>query len=291
MTINTIAFNPVSTTNAAGMFNVSSEGLIQGTAYNDPAVRNELAGGYLDPAETVAMWGGVGICEFLLGAAGTPNRALGSAIKRATNVTAVTSGNVTGFSVFDQNHAMMVTPQQQVPIAISNMLVNFYRFGSNARIVVKCDAALAATLAGGIVDPQVSWDFGAQQLCPFIAAYPANAITAASWASTNGGQVTFTTTTNHAVAVGDDFTISGVNPSGYNGFYKAITGTATNSLVAAKTANPGAYVSGGTLVAGGGALAARVIDFNVGNSMTVDYDPVSGNIVWNRSGTAAVILI
>ena len=51
-----IAINPVVTTNAPGSFNISSEGYIQGTALNDPAIRNELAGGVLDIAASGPIW-------------------------------------------------------------------------------------------------------------------------------------------------------------------------------------------------------------------------------------------
>lgn len=79
--------------------------------------------------------------------------------------------------------------------------------------------------------------------------YSANVITAASWASTNGGQVTFTTTTSHSVTVGATFTISGMTPSGYNGSFVAITGTTGSTLVAALATDPGTATVMGTLVA------------------------------------------
>lgn len=68
-----------------------------------------------------------------------------------------------------------------------------------------------------------------------------------SWASTSGGQVTFTTASAHSVAVGKSFQITGSSPSGYNGYYVAIAGTAGSTLVAALVGNPGASVTLGTL--------------------------------------------
>ena len=35
----------------------------------------------------------------------------------------------------------------------------------------------------------------------------------------------------------------------------------------------------------------KVLSVEVGNSMTVSYDPVTGFATWNRSGTTAIILI
>ena len=50
-------------------------------------------------------------------------------------------------------------------------------------------------------------------------------------------------------------------------------------------------MSGGTVLAGGGALDVDVIDMNVGNSMTVEYNPTTGFATWNRQGDCAIILI
>jgi len=152
-----ISINPSLTTNAAGSFNVQSLGFIQGMALDDPSVRNELAGGYLDAAETLPMWGGVAIEELI--AAVTESR--GPSIKRAADNTLLT-----GFSVFNQNHAAINTPQSPVPLTPSGMLVNFYRLGSGARIPLKIDPALV-TLEGEIITTQVSWDFANQQIIAY----------------------------------------------------------------------------------------------------------------------------
>lgn len=71
-------------------------------------------------------------------------------------------------------------------------------------------------------------------------------ITAASWTTPN---VTFTTAAPHGLAVGEAFTVAGVNPAAYNGNYTTIAGTAGSTVVAALASSPGTYVSGGTLTA------------------------------------------
>lgn len=287
-----ITLNPAVTTNAAGTFAVSSSGYIQGTTLQDPNVRNQLAGGILGPNETLPMWGGVAINDTTAPvgtATNLPEQSLGGYVTRATNInTTGAAGGVTGFSVFDQDHAMVLVPGAPIPLASPGMMVNFYRLGSNARVVVACDPALANSLLGNPTPQQVSWDFNAQMLIQYNAGYPANVITAASWSA---GQTTWTTTTNHGVAVGEHFTISGMTPAGYNGDFVAVTGTATNSLVANVAANPGASTVQGTLVAGGGALPCRVINVNPSNSMVVVYNAVTGANSWNYTGCAAVILI
>lgn len=297
MAATSLPYQPYTTSNASGSFNVQSKGYIQGQALPDPAIRNELAGATLAPAEVLPMWGGVGIYENVGGGANSPRGETGSIVGRATSITAGAALSLTGFSVFDQNHAMVNSPQSPVPMIGAYGQVNLYRLGSGARIAVACAPALVS-LQGGLIGSQVSWDFGAQQLVQYNAAYPANVITAATWAAgTNAkGQLTFTTTTGHTVAVGEYFTITGMTPAGYNGTFLAITGTTGSTLVGVapylgNIANPGASTVQGTLVAGGGALPVKVLDVDVGNSMVVSYDPISGLATWNRSGTCAVILI
>lgn len=284
-------FNYLPTTNAAGTFNADSTGYVQGAYLDEPSTRFLLAGGVLATTETLPMWGGVAINETVNpNGVGGPVSNLGGLISRATNVTANAVGSVTGFSVFNQAYGMAITPQSSVPLAGSLMQVNFFRLGSNARIAVACDPALAS-LETGTSNALVSWDFGAQQLAPYVAAYAANVITAASWASTNGGQASLTTTSAHGVTVGSDITISGITPTAYNGTFKTITGTTGSTLVYALplASTPGAGSAFGTLVAGGGALNVKIIQIEAGNSMTVNYNAVTNNATWNYGGTIAII--
>jgi hypothetical protein len=81
---------------------------------------------------------------------------------------------------------------------------------------------------------------------PQYGTWAANVLTAISW---NTGVVTANTTTNHGVAVGQWFSISGVSPSGYNGTFQAQQGTSANTLVYNLTTNPGTETVLGTLVA------------------------------------------
>ena len=295
-----INFNPLLTTTASGSFNVATTGYIQGTALDSPNARFNLAGGILASTETYPAWGGVGISETILsGISGNPgaetgfDSSLGVSVTRATSVGSATSGQqaaglLTGFSVFDQNHAAINWPQSPVPVSGSGGLVNFYRLGSGARVAVAIDPTLAANLEGYLTASLVSWDFVNQRLVPYNAAWAANTITAATWASS---QITFTTTSAHGLGVGVDITITGVSPSGYNGTYTTLTGTTGSTIVVANSTNPGSYVSGGVLAAGGGALPAKVLDVNIGNSMTVVWDAVNNVATWNRSGSTAIILI
>lgn len=162
-----IAFNPFATSNFAGLFTTQAQGLIQGTALDDPASRYKLAGGFLDSAETLAMFGGVGISESIA-TGGLDVR--GNPIKRATS-----QANLTGFSVFDQNGAAVNSPQSPVPVTGGGGQVNFYRLNGSAgaRLVLAIDPALI-TLDGGLITQQVSWDYTAQRIVAYdtVAALP-----------------------------------------------------------------------------------------------------------------------
>ena len=160
--------NPILTTNAAGTFTVTFDGYMQGMAMDDPAMRNQLTGGLLAESETLPMFGGIPITESIPApvTAGTPPRtftqdpALNTIITRATS-----AADMTGISVFNQNHAAINTPQSQVPQALSGMIVMLYRFGSLARIPLAADPALIATLAGIIISPTaLLWDVTNQRI-------------------------------------------------------------------------------------------------------------------------------
>lgn len=285
---NSLAFNPVITTNALGSFNVQSEGLIQGTAYPDPAIRNALAGGYLDPAEVLPMWGGVGISALIpTRSIATPLPAIGAKISRALTVAAQGTKQLIGFSVFDQAHNMVNSPQSPVPVSLASMMVNYYKLGSRARIALAIDPVLIS-LEGDLISSLVSWDFTAQRIVPYTAAYAANVITNAVWAA---GQITFTTTSAHGLAVGSVIDISGFTPSAYNGTYTTLAGTAGSTIVVAKAADPGADTVQGQLDAGGGALPCTILEVQASNCMAVAYDTVTGFCTWNRDGAAAVVQI
>lgn len=292
MTAN-IAFNPVITTVADGSFNVQSDGLIQGQAMDDPSTRFRLRSGLLADGETIPMWGGVGIYELVPGpgsSGGTarPSPTLGGLVGRANILAGPASKQLTGFSVFDQAHNMINTPQSPVPLAGSRMSVNFYPLGSLARVAVKCDPTLV-DLEGTIITSNVSWDFVNQLLVPYAAAYTAKAISAITWAANVASVVS---AANTALVTGDFVNISASNVAAYNGYQGPITVVDsthfTFPLVAAS--DPGA-ANTGQVDAGGGALPVKILGVQDGNSMTVDYDAATGFATWDRSGTCAIIQI
>jgi hypothetical protein len=164
-----IPITPMTTGNTRGTFAVHFDGLMQGTAWPAPNAVFNLAGGYVSPTEVNAMYGGIGITENIPtqpGGAPLPMVELGGPLGRALQLqqgTTVAQGDLTGFSVFDQDYSMINTPNSPVPLAEAYMQVNFYRLGSGARIAVAIDPALIS-LYGQIITKPVGWDFTNQRL-------------------------------------------------------------------------------------------------------------------------------
>jgi len=202
--------------------------------------------------------------------------------------------------VFNQDHAMVNSPQSPVPLAGSGMLVNFFRLGSGARIAVACDPSLVS-LEGSVITSQVSWDFHNQVLQPYDASTPTYALSSVTWANTNGGQLTVVASVATPVGgVGDAVNISGATNSGTGGAaainanFTVAAFTDNEHFVLAAPAAAGVFGTiGGSPVLnyGTGALPVKVLDVQVGNSMTVAYDPATNLATWNRSGTTAILLI
>ena len=275
------AFNPYGTTVSTGSFSdPSSYGVVQGQAFPAPNARFNLRGGILAQSEVLPMWGGVALYQQI---PSTTNPALGPVVGRAQGLTG--SYALSAFSTSDQNFAAVSNPTSPVPTIGSGGQVNLYPLGSGIRLAVACDPALI-DLQGGLVSQQISWDFTAQQAVPYVASYPANVLTAATWAA---GQVTFTTTSAHGVAVGDDFEITGMIPAGYNGFFTAVAGTTGSTLVANLAVNPGTETVLGTLAAGGGALPVTVLEVFPANCQTVVFNPLTNSASWNYNGACLVI--
>lgn len=293
-----ISFNPMLVTAAPGSFSVQSEGYIQGTFMADPAVRFALSGGVLATAETVPMWGGVGIFEdvpYPPIQTSNPQDNLGAIIGRAT-----TTALVQGFSVFDQSHSWITSPQSTAPSAGTNMGVNYFRIGSGARIVVKADPALAS-LEGGATNASnmFSWDCTAQVLQPYQASTTTASVTSIA-VSAGVATVTMAGAFPWTVTVGDTVVFSGATNSGtapvglLNTAQKVTTVTSQTVFTFNLPTNQGTWGTiAGTIVVAyfGTSLAVKLLGLNIGGSMVVNYDPVNNYVNWDRSGTTAVILI
>lgn len=149
-----VSLNPMVTSNAVGLFSTNSQGFTQGDAVDDPAVKFALAGGVLSTSATSPVWGGVPIIESIptgqtgaLGQVQPGTDSLGGTVIQAT-----TSAVPTGICVYNQAFGGITTPQSNAPLYSPGMSVNFYRFGSGARIPMACDASVVALDGSSIVE-------------------------------------------------------------------------------------------------------------------------------------------
>lgn len=286
---------PSQTTSGQGLFNgASSTGYIQGQAFADPATRFALRSGIVSQNETLPMWGGIGVYALIspISSSG-PKQRMGQSLGRATSLTGSTA--LVGFSVFDQAYNMINDPNNPVPTAGSGQSANYYPLGSRARVAVACDPSLIS-LRNGMINQQVSWDFTTQQLIPYSGSYAQTTITGAAWASTGGGQVTFTVSTDQTANInaGDDIEVSGVVNTGgastgaFNGMWTVLSITSTTIVVSAPASGSiGTYASGGVVLAGGGALPVTVLDIQPSGCMTVQ--STGGLYTYNYNGACALI--
>lgn len=150
----TVSFNPYATTSPQNSFLQESQGYIQGVSVDDPSAYEWLCGGTLKSSETLVMWGGVPIEEFVNIVPTGGSNGLGPAVARATS-----AATTTGWSVFNQAGSMVITPGNVVPQAGVTNYVAFYRTGSFQRIAVRAASGLAAAVASAsILGTTLYWD-------------------------------------------------------------------------------------------------------------------------------------
>lgn len=304
-----ISFNPYATTNAGGSFNVTSQGYVQGIFMDDPAARYALSGGTYDPAATSPLIGGVPIAEFIRDAnnvAGTnPGYASqsGPYIKLATSVGAASAANVTtpyitGFSVLNQAYQGVTTPQSPAPTYGAGGSASFARLGCGLRLAVAMDPGLVSS-TGSLITSYFSWDFNTQRLQEYATSATIT-ISSMTYSTALGGSIAVVAAAASDVqAVGDVVNISGSTTTGsggnsvVNGNFVVVSFTDNEHFsIAATNAGGAAYygtITPGVLNQGTGILPVKVLDFNIGNSMTYQYDPVNNVYTWNRTGSAALI--
>lgn len=162
-----ITFNPQLTTAPASSFLSNTQGYIQGSVLDDPTSRMYLNAGIIASTVTGAVWGGMGITESV---PAPGSETTGGVLTIATAYT-----DLTGFTVFNQASNMIITPGNSVQQADAGMSISYFRFGSNARIAVQCDATLAAALDAGTIIQQVAWDFTNQKLIAYTSGTALNA--------------------------------------------------------------------------------------------------------------------
>ncbi|MES2048862.1 MAG: hypothetical protein V4447_10705 [Pseudomonadota bacterium] len=291
-----LGINPMAVTNAAGFFGVQSDGFTQGVAHDDPAVRYQLAGGFLSAAETLPMWGGVAITESL--PVSGNNGHYGPSITRAA-----TTAAITGFSVFNQSHNAINSPENQVPILASGMTVNFYRLGSLARIPLAADPSLVAALATGSINQQVTWDINNSRLVPYDASTPTVSVTSMTSTYANGIATiaVVTAAASNVGAVGDTINISGAVNGGTGGNAiingnQTVTAFTDNQHFSFQVPVSGSGVIGtitGTIVLNQntGALPCKILQLGQNNSRIVGYNPITALANWLDNKSCVLVQI
>ena len=291
---NLINFNPGLTTAPANSFLLQSEGYVQGTDYTDnPAIRMQLSAGQLASTVSGAVWGGMALSETV---PTTNSNQAGLSLTPATSV-----ANTTAFSVFNQANNMIIVPGNSVQLAVAGMSLSYYRMGSNAEIAVQCDNGLAASLDGGLINQQVSWDYKDSILQPYDASTATVTLTSVTSSySASTGLYTFLVVSpgsNVPTAAGDLVNISGVTGTGaalVNGTQTVSSYTSNSSWSFQIAAASGAISTGalsGTILLNEGtvALPVKVLFVNT-NSKIVTYNNTTGALTWTV-GAAAIIQI
>ncbi|VTN19561.1 Uncharacterised protein [Klebsiella pneumoniae] len=283
-----LSLNPMATTNAAGSFGVQSDGFIQGVALDDPANRFNLASGTVAATETKPLWGGLPVAELLPGVNSSPR---GSTIRRAVSL-----AELEGFTVFNQAHNGLTTPQSPVPLYASGMSVSFYRLGSNMRVPLKASAQVVALgTAGASVKTPLAWDFVNNQVTTAAAAAFAGADIATTAVTYSNGVATATTASAHGLTAGQYVKISGVAPAAYNGTVVVLSVPEYDNLhlCACQRAgrlrdHAGHYRRSGS---GRHHPAGESHLHRSGNSKTVSYDSDTGFLTWNNTDSCALVLL
>lgn len=283
-----LSLNPMATTNAAGSFGVQSDGFIQGVALDDPANRFNLASGTVAATETKPLWGGLPVAELLPGVKSSPR---GSTIRRAVSL-----AELEGFTVFNQAHNGLTTPQSPVPLYASGMSVSFYRLGSNMRVPLKASVQVVALgTAGASVKTALAWDFVNDRVTTAAAAAFAGSDIATSSVTYSNGVATATTASAHGLTAGQYVKISGVAPAAYNGTVVVLSvPTATTFTYAPASAPGGSETTQGNIGAVAQAditLPVKVLSIENGNSKTVSYDSTTGFLTWKNDDACALVLL
>jgi hypothetical protein len=286
-----ITINPMAVTNGAGMFNIESIGYVQGDYQANYEARAHLQAGQVSTVETLPMWGGIPVQLYL---PAKNNQSLGGFVARATTV-----AQVLGFTTFSQLTGAIQSAQSPVPLAATGQTMNYFELGSGVLLAVACDPSLAAALEGGLINQQVSWDFNNQCLQTYDAATATVSVTSITSSYLNGVYTFAVVAAAPSLvgAIGDAINVSGVTGTGaslVNGNQTVTSYTSSTVFSFQVTAASGAIATGaltGTIVLneGIGALAVKIKNVQIGNSMTVNYNAITNTASWVRNGTAALI--
>ncbi|WP_321868623.1 hypothetical protein [Paraburkholderia tropica] len=161
------AINFYGTTSLPGFFGVESNGLVQGQYQPAPSNRNNVSGAFVDITVTAPVYGGMLITEYAPAADALVS--LGGKVDVATS-----TATGTGFVVANGMYNAVITAgalgATVAPYVTGGNSVQLARFGSGLEVAVAIDPAIVATVQGGVINQQVSWDATNQRLTTYAEA-------------------------------------------------------------------------------------------------------------------------
>jgi len=143
------------TTNASSSFLLNSDGFVVGTLYGKNFDRYAIEGGTVISSASNPIWGGQPLTNTVV----APSTRGSSGEGEILTLAATTGANIQSWCVFDQASAGVITPYSNVPLYYANQSANFVRVGSGAMIVLPVNPTAVATIAGGLANVAIFWDF------------------------------------------------------------------------------------------------------------------------------------
>lgn len=150
-----VTINPMTSTNIQTAFSLQTDGFVVGTFLPDPAVRFQMEGGVVAATQSTPLWGGLPL-KLTVPANQLSNKfssGLGPAIVIADSLV-----DINAWAVFDQAANGLIAPGSNAPQYGAGMTMNFFRGGSNARIVLPVLASDVASIISGAPTQSLYWD-------------------------------------------------------------------------------------------------------------------------------------
>ena len=143
------------TTVSSNSFLLNSDGFVAGTLYGKNFDRYTIEGGVVISSATTPIWGG----QPLTNTVATPSTRGSSGEGEILTLAATSGANIQSWCVVDLASAGVITPYSNVPLYYANQSANFVRVGSGAMLVLPVNPSAVATLAGGLANVAIYWDF------------------------------------------------------------------------------------------------------------------------------------
>jgi hypothetical protein len=143
------------TTVSQSSFLLNSDGYVAGTFLDNPGRRWDLEGGVVASAVTTPIWGGQPLTNTVVAPTTRGSSGLGETVQLA----ATTGANIQSWAVFNQASAGVIAGNSNVPLYYANQSINFVRVGCGLWLVLPVNPTAVATIAGGLANQAIFWDF------------------------------------------------------------------------------------------------------------------------------------